>query len=218
MAGPMADSYRTVRGEGRYEETINKSHFIGIAFPAFTEEEAKARIAEIRAEFPDLSSICYGYVCGASGQLQRFYDDHEPVGGMPILDAIRKRGLIGCGCAVVRYFGGIKLGAGGLARAFGSAAIGAVDAAGPGIAERSYRYQVTFDYSQQGKMEYFLEHSTYQLENTEFGLDVTMTVLVRGAEKDAFIGRVEDICSGSALYEVIEETFSFWAHAQGDTI
>ena len=67
-------------------------------------------------------------------------------------------------------------------------------------------------------MEYFLEHSTYVLEETEFGLDVTMTILVRGAEKDAFVGRVEDISNGSALYEVIDETFSFWAHAQEDTI
>ena len=164
----------------------------------------------MRAEFPDASSLCYGYVCGASGQLQRFYDDHEPVGGMPILDAIRKRGLIGCGCAVVRYFGGIKLGAGGLARAFGSAAIAAIDAAQPGLAEKSLRYQVVFDYSLQGKMEYELAHSPHRLEQVEFGMDVTMTVLVRAADRAAFEGLVGNITNGQALYEVTEEIFSFW--------
>lgn len=210
MERPQAESYRTVRGEGRYEETIQKSRFIGIAFPAFSEAEAKAALDRVRAEFPDASSLCYGYVCGASGQLQRFYDDHEPVGGMPILDAIRKRGLIGCGCAVVRYFGGIKLGAGGLARAFGSAAIAAIDAAQPGLAERSLRYQVVFDYSLQGKMEYELAHSPHRLEQVEFGMDVTMTVLVRAADRAAFEGLVGNITNGQALYEVTEEIFSFW--------
>ena len=99
------------------------AEYWAVSYTHLSEAEAKAALNRVRAEFPDASSLCYGYVCGVSGQLQRFYDDHEPVGGMPILDAIRKRGLIGCGCAVVRYFGGIKLGTGGLARAFGSAAI-----------------------------------------------------------------------------------------------
>ena len=107
---------------------------------------------------------------------------------------------------MVRYFGG----AGGLARAFGSAAIAAIDAAQPGLAERSLRYQVVFDYSLQGKMEYELAHSPHRLEQVEFGMDVTMTVLVRAADRAAFEGLVGNITNGQALYEVAEEIFSFW--------
>lgn len=210
MALPAEVSYFTVRCEGRSEEVINKSRFIGIASPAFTEAEAKAAIEAAAREFPDASSMCWGYVCGASGQLQRFYDDHEPVGGMPILDAIRKRGLIGCVCVVIRYFGGIKLGMGGLARAFGSAAIAAINEAGPGTAEKSLRYQVTFDYALQGRMDYWLEHSPYRSEKTEFGMDVTVTVLVRGADSEAFETAVNDLSGGAALLEVVDETFAFW--------
>ena len=179
MENPSEETYFTIRKEGRSETVINKSRFIGIASPAFTEREAKARIQAVAEEFQDASSMCWGYICGISGQWQRFFDDHEPVGGMPILNAIRLRGLTGCVCIVVRYFGGIKLGMGGLARAFGNSAIASIEAADPGLAEKSLRYNVVYDYSLHGKMDYFWEHSEYRHEETDFGLDVSDTVLVR---------------------------------------
>ncbi len=210
MGKTAEGTYFTVRQEGRTETVINKSRFIGIAAPAFYEEEARARIQAVTEEFSDASSLCWGYVCGLSGQLQRFYDDHEPVGGMPILNAIRMRGLIGCVCVVVRYFGGIKLGMGGLARAFGSAAISAIEAADPGLAEKSLRYHVTYDYGFHGKMDYFLGHSEYRQEKTEFRMDVTQTVLVREKKRADFEQQINDLTDGAVLAEVIEEFYAFW--------
>jgi uncharacterized YigZ family protein len=210
MALPEIASYYTLAWRSQVEVTIQKSRFIGIAFPAFTEEAALEEIADIRKQFSDCSSLCFGYVCGFSGQLQRFSDDHEPVGGMPILDAIRKKGLTGCGCAVVRYFGGIKLGMGGLARAFGSTAIAAVEAAGPGLAEKSLRYTIIFEYALRGKMEYFLSHSPYRLVNVEFAQDVTMTIWIRAQERERFEAQVMDLCSGRIVSEVVEETYILW--------
>jgi len=129
MASEKPLGYCALEREGVYEETINKSRFIGYASPALEEEDALSYLQEIQKRHPDASCICHAYVSGLSGAIQRFYDGHEPVGGMPILDAIRKRGVTGSVCAVVRYFGGVKLGMGGLARAFGNVAIAAVDAA-----------------------------------------------------------------------------------------
>jgi uncharacterized YigZ family protein len=209
-------AYWTLRREGRSEQTIQKSRFIGIAFPADSEGQAQEGIARIRREFPDASSLCYGYVCGASGQLQRYEDDHEPVGGLPILDALRKRGLIGCACAVVRYFGGVKLGAGGLARAFGTSAVAAIEQAGPGLAEESLRYEIAFDYSQQGKVEYFILHSPFRLENTTFGQKVTMTVLARAADQAELEARLLDICAGRITLRILERPYSFWDPSRKD--
>lgn len=211
----VPEAYRSLRRRSRVEQVINKSRFIGIAFPAFSEEEALEVIAGIRREFADCSSLCYGFVCGFSGQLQRFNDDHEPVGGMPILDAIRKRGLTGCGCAVVRYFGGVKLGMGGLARAFGATAIEAVDAAEPGMTHRSLRLSVQLPYDAQGKVDYFLAHSPYILEKTDFTQAVTLTVLLRATEEPRFLAALADLTAGRAQTALLDETFAFW---QGDHV
>lgn len=203
-------AYQTVRRRSCVESVVNKSRFIAIAFPAFSAEEAQAGVDAIRREYADCSSMCYGYVCGFSGQIQKFFDDHEPVGGMPILDAIRKRGLTGCACAVVRYFGGVKLGMGGLARAFGSAAIEAVEAAEPGTARKSLRMGIRAGYEYHGKVDYYLAHSPYILEDTQFTDRVGLRVLLPWEEKDAFSAAVQDLCAGNAELEVLEETFAFW--------
>jgi len=202
--------YKTVRKRSCVESIVNKSRFIAIAFPTFTADEAQAGVDAIRREYADCSSMCYGYVCGFSGQTQKFFDDHEPVGGMPILDAIRKRGLTGCACAVVRYFGGVKLGMGGLARAFGSAAIDAVEAAEPGTAQKSLRMEICTGYEFHGKLDYYLTHSPYILEDTQFTDQVSLQVLLPWEDKDAFSAAVQDLCAGSARIRIAEETFAFW--------
>ena len=82
---------------------------------AMDEKESLQFIEAIKSEHPLASVICYGYVCGYQSQIQKYHDGHEPVGGKPILSAIKLKELTGVTCAVVRYFGGVKLGVGGLA-------------------------------------------------------------------------------------------------------
>ena len=122
----LPESYNSLAHLGISEElVINKSRFIGYAKFAMTEDEAIAFIDDIRSQHPLASCICYAYVCGYQSQVQKYHDGHEPVCGKPILSAIIMKNLTGTVCAVVRYYGGIKLGVGGLARAFGTAAISA---------------------------------------------------------------------------------------------
>ena len=105
--------------------TQKKSRFVGYAAPAMTEADAEAFIADIHRRHPDASSLCWGYRVGPGGAVQRYHDDHEPSGGQPILEVLARRELSSA-AAVARWFGGVKLGAGPLGRAFGRAAALAV--------------------------------------------------------------------------------------------
>jgi len=203
-------SYRTLAHLGRSESVINKSRFIGLAAPALTEEDAQAFLEQVRRDYPDASCICHGYISGYFGQLQRFYDGHEPVGGMPILECLKKQQLTGCVCAVVRYFGGIKLGAGGLARAFGSAAAAAVLDAEPCMREKTARIRAVIDYSALGKVEHFFSKSPFRLENTEFGEHITLTMTCPLNQNQTLAAQLEDLLSGRIQMEMVEIFYDAW--------
>mmetsp|Transcript_16850 Transcript_16850/g.26126 ORF Transcript_16850/g.26126 Transcript_16850/m.26126 type:complete len:313 (+) Transcript_16850:124-1062(+) len=106
------------------ELEIKKSRFVGYAKHVTSWKEAKEYIEEIKIEHPKCRHACVGFVCGTNPQTERSNDDGEPTGtaGAPILAAIKGEGLSNVVCVIIRYFGGIKLGAGGLIRAYGGAA------------------------------------------------------------------------------------------------
>ena len=109
-----------LKQEYRYEQIIKKSQFIACLKPIHSEEEARNYIEEIRKEFNDATHVCTAYVCGENNMIQRSSDNKEPAGtaGVPMLEAILKSDIQDVCACVVRYFGGIKLGAGGLTRAY----------------------------------------------------------------------------------------------------
>lgn len=122
--------YRTFRQEKSCDTlVISRSKFITYCFKIDSAEAANACLEELRREHPFATHICFAYVADASGNVQKFSDDGEPKGtaGIPILDVLQKRGLKYALIAVVRYFGGVKLGAGGLVRAYSGAASAALD-------------------------------------------------------------------------------------------
>ena len=123
--------YLSVRGEAVTERIVEKSRFIAFVAHTSGEAEAKAFLARVRGEHPQATHVCYGYVADAIGNEQRFSDAGEPQGtaGMPILSVLKARKLYETTVAVVRYFGGIKLGAGGLTRAYSASAAEGCDAA-----------------------------------------------------------------------------------------
>ena len=106
------------------EKIIEKSRFIAYSSRAEGEDKARAFLAALQKEHPFATHICYAYICDKQGNVQRFSDNGEPQGtaGMPILENLKNRDLVLSVLAVVRYFGGVKLGAGGLTRAYFSAA------------------------------------------------------------------------------------------------
>lgn len=120
----------TIAKDIRVEQVIQKSRFLCSLKKVATEEEAQAFLRAVKKEFWDATHHCSAYVIDET--VQRSSDDGEPSGtaGIPMLNVLRKQGLTGVAAVVTRYFGGIKLGAGGLARAYGGSVAQAVAAAG----------------------------------------------------------------------------------------
>lgn len=121
-------SYLSVYSAATYEKVIERSRFIVNCAHAENEEEARAFVSGVRAVHPLATHNCYAFVADKVGNLMRFSDDGEPQGtaGMPILDVLKNRKLFETAVVVTRYFGGIKLGAGGLVRAYSSSAAEAI--------------------------------------------------------------------------------------------
>ena len=128
----MLKTYRTVKEFGQDEIVIEKSTFIGYAKPVTDEDEALAFIQEIKKKHRDATHNVPAYVLGEHNDIQRCNDDGEPSGtaGVPVLEVLKKEDVRDVAVVVTRYFGGIKLGAGGLVRAYTKGAKIALEAAG----------------------------------------------------------------------------------------
>ena len=148
-------SYITIANEFRTEYIIEKSHFIATIAPVSTEEEAQAFIQRISKEFWDATHNCTAYAIGPRQEQQRSSDNGEPSGtaGKPMLEVLKKTAITNVAVVVTRYFGGIKLGAGGLIRAYSHSVAKAVQE-GPKllIAPRQI-VSLTIDYSYFGSVE-----------------------------------------------------------------
>lgn len=134
-----------------YKNTLNieRSEFIALLFEFNAQNEREDILKNIKKEYPNATHYCSAYVLGDNGQYASSNDDGEPSGtaGFPILDVLRKNELTNVLCIVVRYFGGIKLGAGGLIRAYSSSASSVVNIASRYIKQPLFHYQLTFDYN-----------------------------------------------------------------------
>lgn len=174
----MLQRYLTVRPEGETEIEINRSRFISYVKRVETQEEAVAFIQEIKKKHWDATHNCSAYIVGENDQFQKMDDDGEPSGtaGKPILEVIKKKGLKDTAIVVTRYFGGIKLGAGGLIRAYGKSASAGVRAAG--VVERilTREHHFSFDYTFLGKVENELNAQGYQIVSIQYLDKVTVTV------------------------------------------
>ena len=128
----MQDEYRTVARAGVHETEVNRSRFLCALAPAATEQEAQDFVAAVRKEHADATHNCFAYVIGADAAVQRASDDGEPGGtaGVPMLQMLLRRDMRYVVAVVTRYYGGVKLGAGGLIRAYGGAVGEALDALG----------------------------------------------------------------------------------------
>lgn len=189
-----------------YRETtvIQKSRFIACVCPCRSEEEARTFIAQIRAEFPDSSHVCTAYMIGENNEIQRSNDNGEPSGtaGVPMLESIRKSGLSDVCACVVRYFGGIKLGAGGLIRAYSGCVSSALANAPKTRDVRYLRWKINYPYEMTGVMDHWLRKNT-KIVSTDYGERVTVIFDVT-EDIDAYT-KIMDITSGAVVPVFREE-------------
>lgn len=180
----MLSHYYTVKGQGEHEIIIQKSRFIAHIARATTEEDAQSFIQEIKKKHWDATHNCSAYMIGENNQIQKANDDGEPSGtaGVPILEVLKKKDLKDTVVVITRYFGGIKLGAGGLIRAYGKATSEGI--AATGIVERKLVQimLITIEYTLLGKIEKELRSSNYIVKDIHYKDNVTLEVYVEEAK------------------------------------
>lgn len=202
------ESYRTIYDYGEDEYTINKSRFIGYAKPIDTEEEALEFIEEISTKHHDATHNVYAYVLGLNSNVQRFSDDGEPSGtaGIPALEVLKKEGLRNTVVVVTRYYGGVKLGGGGLIRAYTKGAKIAVDAAE--IIDMDLHTELEFevDYDLYGKLENYLMSNNYQANDIGFLENVKINLHVKNSDLAKFKKDITDMSSGDVEIDELSQS------------
>lgn len=191
--------YRIIR-EGRSDITEKKSRFLGFAIPVGNDGEAMEHIASIRKKHYDARHVCYAY---QTAGMTRSSDDGEPQGtaGRPILDVITHSGVDGILVAVVRYFGGVLLGTGGLVRAYQQAASDAVDSAELVEMKTGYPMKVTLDYNDYGRADYFFNEKMIPRISTEYDAGVTLKLIVPEEYQSMVDKKIAEITAGKSSCE-----------------
>ena len=200
-----ADSFRTIRGPASAEIKVKGSRFIAEAFPASSEAEAERRIEQVRAREHGATHHCTAYQIGVDAQLFRYNDDGEPSGtaGQPMLRQIQSRDLTDVLVVVTRYYGGTKLGTGGLARAYGDAAAAALDAANLVVQVISERVNVSFNYTDTSSAEFVIEKFAAEIVEATYTERTEMELAVPRSKVDAFVQAFTDALGGRGKVAVV---------------
>jgi uncharacterized YigZ family protein len=192
---------------GLGEFTEKKSRFIGQVWPVSTEAAAREKIDQVKKTYHDARHNCWCYLL-RDGTV-RYSDDGEPQGtaGQPMLEVFQREGITDAVCVVTRYFGGILLGTGGLARAYSKAAKDALMAAGVSVERRWDRILVCCGYSLFERIRQETEKPGGVVEETDFGADVTLTVLMPETETETYLARLVELSGGQVQGEPLEKLF-----------
>ncbi|MED4235489.1 YigZ family protein [Priestia megaterium] len=205
----MLSQYYTVKQEGSHEITIQKSRFICHMKRVTTEEEAQQFIQDIKKQHWNATHNCSAYLIGERDQFQKANDDGEPSGtaGVPMLEVLKKRGLKDTVVVVTRYFGGIKLGAGGLVRAYGKSVSEALNELGTVQRTLMAVMHTTVDYTWLGKLENELRSSVYLLKEIHYADMVEIETFVEEAQTEAFTEWMTELTNGQADIRAGETTY-----------
>ncbi len=201
--------YRVPAAPARFEQEIKKSRFIGIASRASSAEEATSILATLRREFPDATHHCWAYLLGHPGSSPRIRvdDDGEPSGtaGKPILNVLQHKNVGDVVLVVVRYFGGVKLGAGGLARAYSAAASGAMDLLRSVESTPLVRARLTVDFADERQARRLLTELQIAVESADYGTSAEILVSVPSEDLPDVTKKLADRTRGRAKLEVAND-------------
>ncbi|KRN89800.1 YigZ family protein [Ligilactobacillus ceti] len=200
----MAENYLTIKEVGSSTLIIKKSEFICYLARTNTEEEARDFLAFITNEHRKANHHCFAYTLGLNDEIQRESDNGEPSGtaGVPILEVLKNNQLHNVTAVVVRYFGGIKLGTGGLIRAYSSAVSQAIQEIG--IVKRVLQTEITcsIDYPLLGKLQNYLENQDYYTVDTQYTEQVAVTVAVDTEKVDPFQAEIFNLLNAQVTFTI----------------
>ncbi|MFT8314201.1 MAG: YigZ family protein [Clostridium sp.] len=204
-------SYYTIKDETSFQFEEKKSIFISNIKRVYSEEEAKEFIQNIKTQYKDARHNVYAYVIGEKTEVQRYSDDGEPQGtaGIPMLEVIKKSGITDVVIVVTRYFGGILLGTGGLARAYSKGASSAIKEGKIVLKVKGKALNITVNYDLLGKLQYLCEKKMWHIESLEYTDKVKLMIYFEidtlEEAKKTFI----ETTSGNCQFLEGEDTYYF---------
>lgn len=193
----------TIKKDFIYEEEIKKSRFICHLKRIRTEEEAREFIMKIKKEHWKANHNCSAYTLGDRQEIQRTSDDGEPSGtaGVPMLEIFKKREVTNVCAVVTRYFGGIKLGAGGLIRAYAGAVNHGVSAVGLVKFIEQEQVILQLEYGLYDNLQRFLSEKNIEIMESEFLSDITVKLFIDLNEIDSFLVDLLERFNGKIVVE-----------------
>ncbi|WP_270743044.1 YigZ family protein [Streptococcus constellatus] len=190
--------FRTIKEDGQVQEEIKKSRFICHIKRVTTEDEARNFIQAVKKEHYKATHNCSAFILGERSEMKRSSDDGEPSGtaGVPMLGVLENHQLTNVCAVVTRYFGGIKLGAGGLIRAYSSNVALAIKEIGVVHIKEQLGLRIALSYSQYQELPNFLKANHLQEQDTSFTEQVQTTIFVDKDDKDSVIEELIELFNG----------------------
>ena len=197
--------FRTIKEDGQVQEEIKKSRFICHIKRVTTEEEARNFIQAVKKEHYKATHNCSAFILGEQSEIKRSSDDGEPNGtaGVPMLGVLENHQLTNVCAVVTRYFGGIKLGAGGLIRAYAGSVALAIKEIGSVHIKEQLGLRLTLSYSQYQELPNFLKAKQLQEQDTAFTDQVQTTIFVDKDDKDSVIESLIELFNGKI--DIVEQ-------------
>ena len=197
---------RSIKETITSEIIINKSVFINYLIPVSEVEEAKEHLKILRNKYPDANHHCYAYVIGKNQEIQKYSDDGEPskTAGMPMIEVLKKQDLTNVLTISIRYFGGIKLGAGGLVRAYTKSVSEAIKEATFTNLVKYSKMSIIIPFDQIGNVEKHLRDH-HKLINTEYTNEVIYLIEITTESVESLQNFITEHTKGIAQFEIIEE-------------
>lgn len=198
--------YRSVLEQVSSEDLINKSKFIANTKHVLSEEEAIAFINEMKDKYKDATHNVSAYIINSNIPTKRYDEDGEPQGSSarPILSVMEMEGLSNIVCVVTRYFGGIKLGVGGLVRAYSGAFKKSIE--GQIYDYGSFlKYRLTFPYAEFDKIKNYLSHTVYDLDNLEYMENISADIYIKEEDSEELLETLKNLSNRELDYEFADE-------------
>lgn len=205
----ILQNYRTIATTGSFEKDIKKSRFIAHIAQTNSEAEAKEFIEQIRTQEKDATHNCTAYIVLENVVIERMSDDGEPSGtaGSPILNVLQQNNLENVTAVVTRYFGGIKLGAGGLIRAYSSTTADAIKEIGLIENRIQQGYLLSIPYNLYDKFENYAKNEKITLEDKNFSTDVKCNIFLDLSDQDELIQDIRDQFQNQIKFEKTDKEF-----------
>lgn len=196
-------SYFTIKNESKAEFEEKKSIFIGHAKRVESEDEAKEYIQSVKSQHKEARHNVFAYIIGENKGIQRYSDDGEPqgTGGIPMLEVLKKSDITDVVVVVTRYFGGILLGTGGLARAYSKGASLAIKDSGIVEKVKGISLEIVIEYDLLGKVQYICAQENFYIEDIEYTDKVKIKILCPLTAFEKLKSKITEVTSGKAMFE-----------------